>query len=227
MPERYFKNFREANIFAKNIAKARQNPFLKTTETGYVVVFDELVNSAGVIVDVAESGGDSREIYIIKSGQYWVKDEDEKLIMMLDSGASVSDIAAKLGRSNGAINSRLKKLCRIDNESDEINTRINSSRNNINHKYSDSRIDRMTLSDYLQLVNKNFIGFDLNVLSKFYNKLLMLNADEDTIKLCKSAMNKFKPPDKWVAEADFGGTRDEIKEMERGNFSDIRSRGRI
>jgi len=42
MPECYFENFREANVFAKKVARAGQNPTLKTMNSGFVVV---LMNS--------------------------------------------------------------------------------------------------------------------------------------------------------------------------------------
>jgi len=71
----------------------------------------------------------------------------------------------------------------------------------------------LTLSDLISLSKRNFSGCDLNVLTKMYNRLLMLDATEDVLNLYKNAINQFRPVDRWMVENDFGGARDEIKRM--------------
>jgi hypothetical protein len=47
------------------------------------------------------------------AGKAWDKTEQEKLCRDFDAGTSIEDLASRLGRTHGAIQSRLMKLGRI------------------------------------------------------------------------------------------------------------------
>jgi len=57
------------------------------------------------------------------AGRSWLETEDGELLASFDAGTSIKEIAAKHGRTHGAITSRLVRLGRI-NERTDVDNRV-------------------------------------------------------------------------------------------------------
>jgi hypothetical protein len=57
------------------------------------------------------------------AGRPWPEAEDKELLAIFDAGVPVKEIAAKLGRTQGAIDSRLVRLGRIKDR-DDVDNRV-------------------------------------------------------------------------------------------------------
>lgn len=91
-------------------------------ETGEILPPQSTLNSppiiralfvAGQALDSAAKRAERNNSLPGMAGRPWGEEEDQALLAIFDSGASIKDIAAKHGRTPGAITSRLVRLGRI------------------------------------------------------------------------------------------------------------------
>lgn len=91
-------------------------------ETGEILPPQSTLNSppiiralfvAGQALDRASKQAERKKSLPDKAGRPWADEEDQALIAAFDTGATVKDIAAKHGRTLGAISSRLVRLGKI------------------------------------------------------------------------------------------------------------------
>jgi hypothetical protein len=68
---------------------------------------------AGQALDSAAKRAERNNSLPSMAGRPWGQEEDQALLAIFDAGAAVKDIAAKHGRTPGAIASRLVRLGRI------------------------------------------------------------------------------------------------------------------
>ena len=91
----------------KDIGELR-SAFLKATE----MVFDDLEEELKTFGAPAERGGifEEKRKQFPKAYEKWTREEEEEITRLHGQGVSVSAIAKQLGRNDGSIRSRLKKL---------------------------------------------------------------------------------------------------------------------
>ena len=83
----------------------------------HVLQQPDVIRALGVAVDALHrlAGREDRESRRpARAGQPWTTEEDEKLLQAFDDGTSIKILAEEHERTNGAINSRLIKLGRLE-----------------------------------------------------------------------------------------------------------------